>query len=78
MPGLGQRCQGTGCSEGTEEERAGREQELSQALLAVFLPGSGNVAINTPVRREGTATPNQNTPFRSFPAGLLPPPSCLI
>lgn len=61
MPGLGAGC--TARAQGapraprrSEAERSRREElELSLALLS-FLHGSGNVAINTRVRREGTAT----------------------
>lgn len=78
MPGLGQRCQGTGRSEGArrsmQRSGAGGELELSQALLAVFLPGGSNVAINTPVRREGTAVPKHSVPqLPGWPSCLLLP-----
>lgn len=78
MPGLGQRCQGTGRSQGGACSGAelGGALELSQALLAVFLTGSGNRAINTPVRREGTATPKHAVPqLPSWLSRLLLPAS---
>lgn len=72
MPGLGQRCQGTGRSQGTEEERAaersweGRWSSPRRCWLS-FLQAVAMEQLILP--SEGRGLLRQNTPFRSFPAG---------